>query len=64
MEGNLKGVYYAHRECTNCGMTWDYSFQATLLVRSNPSVMIQRLCSSCGSNASRLVAKDHLDPRV
>lgn len=22
MEGNLKGVYYAHRECTNCGMTW------------------------------------------
>ena len=58
MEGKLEGVHYARRECTNCGMTWDYSFQATLLVRSNPSVMIQRICQGCGSSASRLVDKD------
>ena len=58
MERNQAGVYYAHRECTNCGRTWDYSFQATLLVRTNPSVMIQRICPDCGSNASRLVDKD------
>ncbi len=62
MEGTMEGVYYAHRQCTNCGMTWDYSVQATLLVRTNPSVLIQRACPRCGSSDSSLADKGDLEP--
>ena len=64
MEGHLQGVYYAHRQCANCGMTWNYSVQAALLVRRNPGVLSQRVCPRCGSSDSGPAEKGQPEPKA